>query len=349
MRDDNRSRSRSRRCCRYPDLAIVVIEHLMMETRLSVVRETIRRRNELASEICHVLDRTKARPTLMFAQSLISAIARSISEESPDSVCEWVRITRPDYERFAISAMVDVACDRILAQCERAEVDHSPLIVLLEIIKSQSCSQLTSDADRHSSREDRPSEVVNGILAMLELRDEATCTHSRATAAWSRRLAMALALPPSSVEVIGQAGLLHDIGKIATPDTILAKTGSLDHEEWIEMHKHAAHGADILRELPSLARCATIVRAHHERIDGRGYPDGLVGDQIPFEARVVAVADAFDAMITARPYRAPIPQREALEILRDGTGTQWDPRVVNAMLAVLKQPRARETQAAANH
>jgi HD-GYP domain-containing protein (c-di-GMP phosphodiesterase class II) len=133
--------------------------------------------------------------------------------------------------------------------------------------------------------------------------------------------------------------VLHDIGKIATPDAILFKPGPLTDDEWIEMQKHASFGADILSELPALAPFASIVRAHHERWDGKGYPYGLKGEQIPFEARVVAVADAFHAMISNRPYRPAIAQREAMEILREGRGTQWDAEVVDAMIAMLDAPR----------
>jgi HD-GYP domain-containing protein (c-di-GMP phosphodiesterase class II) len=140
-------------------------------------------------------------------------------------------------------------------------------------------------------------------------------------------------------DVIVKAGILHDIGKIGTPDAILLKAGPLDKDEWETMRAHADFGAEILAELPALASYAPIVRAHHERWDGQGYPNGLKAEQIPFEARVVAVADAFHAMISHRPYRPAIGQRDAMEILRAGAGTQWDPTVTAAMIAVLDAPR----------
>ena len=181
--------------------------------------------------------------------------------------------------------------------------------------------------------------VIEGVLAMLKARDEATCAHSQATGAWCRRLSEAMGLSANTTDVIVKAGVLHDIGKIATPDAILFKEGPLSDVEWAVMQKHAEFGADILAELPALARFAPIVRAHHERWDGRGYPAGLKGERIPFEARVVAVADAFHAMISNRPYRPAIAQREAMEILREGRGTQWDAEVVDAMIAMLDAPR----------
>lgn len=105
------------------------------------------------------------------------------------------------------------------------------------------------------------------------------------------------------------------------------------------MRDHSAAGQRILNQIPTLARCALIVRAHHERWDGLGYPDALAGENIPFEARVVAVADAFHAMISDRPYRKAIPPRRALEILQSGRGTQWDPLIVDSMLELFSGTR----------
>jgi putative nucleotidyltransferase with HDIG domain len=149
-------------------------------------------------------------------------------------------------------------------------------------------------------------------------------------------------------DTVVKAAILHDIGKIGTPDEILFKAGPLDEREWVTMREHADFGAEILTELPALAQYAGIVRAHHERWDGTGYPNGLRGEEIPFEARVVAVADAFHAMISRRPYRDAISQRDAMEILRAGAGTQWDPVVTAAMLDVLDAPRNAARREVAN-
>jgi HD-GYP domain-containing protein (c-di-GMP phosphodiesterase class II) len=159
-------------------------------------------------------------------------------------------------------------------------------------------------------------------------------------------------LPKEQAEFVELCAILHDIGKIATPESILFKPGPLEAHEWEVMRDHAAAGQRILNQIPSLARCAVIVRAHHERWDGRGYPDGLAGENIPFEARVVAVADAFHAMISDRPYRKAIAPRRALEIIEAGRGTQWDPLVVDAMLGLFsgarKQTQPAETRRASS-
>jgi HD-GYP domain-containing protein (c-di-GMP phosphodiesterase class II) len=152
-----------------------------------------------------------------------------------------------------------------------------------------------------------------------------------------------MGLSREMTEFIELCALLHDIGKIATPEQILFKPGPLTSAEWDVMRDHSAAGQRILAQIPSLSRCALIVRAHHERWDGLGYPDALAGETIPFEARIVAVADAFHAMISDRPYRKAIPPRRALEILQSGRGTQWDPLVVDAMLELFSGTRKQRT------
>ena len=129
--------------------------------------------------------------------------------------------------------------------------------------------------------------------------------------------------------------LFHDIGKIRVPEAILNKPGPLDDEEWGVMRRHTVAGESILAPITSLRAVLPIVRSSHERWDGRGYPDGLAGRQIPLGARIVAVCDAYRAMIERRSYREPMTQREALGELRDNAGTQFDPECVRALMSVL--------------
>jgi HD-GYP domain-containing protein (c-di-GMP phosphodiesterase class II) len=181
--------------------------------------------------------------------------------------------------------------------------------------------------------------VLEGILTVLAVRDTSALADAHATGAWCRRLATALHRSNTSTELAETAGLLHDIGEIAIPETILFKPGPLTDEEWTVVRQHTNAGASILAALPPLAIYAPIVRAHHERWDGRGYPLGLRAEAIPFEARIVAVADAFHALITDRPHRPALAQRDAMEILREGRATQWDAAIVDAMLNLLDAPR----------
>lgn len=179
-------------------------------------------------------------------------------------------------------------------------------------------------------------DVVSALLSAIESRDSATCDHSRAVGMWCGRIAKMIGMDANEQKIAVLSGTLHDIGKVATPSDVLLKPGPLDAREWEIMKMHSLTGAQILERIPSLAPLAPIVLAHHERIDGGGYPNRLVGDAIPLMARIVGVADSFHAMISKRPYRRPLPVPAALEELRKSSGTQWDPLVVDAMLAIVQ-------------
>ena len=175
-------------------------------------------------------------------------------------------------------------------------------------------------------------DVVEAILAVSAARDTTMLVDARAIGAWCRRLAAALHLPRARAELAVIGGLLRDIGEIATPEAILFKRGPLSELNGPSCGSTRTPAPRSSPSYRALATYAPIVRAHHERWDGTGYPLGLKGEQIPLEARVVAVADAFHVLITDRPHRPALAQRDAIEILRDGRGTQWDPAVVDAML-----------------
>jgi len=177
-----------------------------------------------------------------------------------------------------------------------------------------------------------------GLVRVVALHDEATATHLCATAALARRIARGMQIAEETAEVIELAGLLHDIGKVGVPRGLLAKPSELTEREWVEMRTHAEKGSGMLEAVPSLADLAPIVRAHHERIDGAGYPDRLRGEDIPLEARVLAVADAFHALTTDRPYRPAVLPHTALSVLRSSAGTHFDADVVCATLDLFGHP-----------
>ena len=145
-------------------------------------------------------------------------------------------------------------------------------------------------------------------------------------------LAQVLGLSPEERETLRLASLLHDIGMVTVPDAVLAKTGALSPEEWELIKPHAATGAELLQQVPALRHIASLVRHHHERMDGQGYPDGLKGNEIPYLARVLTVADAYAAMIADWPGHKAITKTEAKAKLRAGAGTQFDPKIVQALL-----------------
>ena len=321
-----------------------------MEGRSALARRLVETRARIADAVLERLaPRSAGQATVLIARSLVSALGQALEAASPEAVVAGARMARGAYAVPVIHDLVNSSCDVVAETGEPVEYDFSALLVFLEIVKANVAEAFPpAAAPRSDNPQTAASAVIEGVLAMLKARDEATCAHSYATGAWCRRLSEALALSPATTDIIFKAGVLHDIGKIATPDAILFKPGPLTDAEWIVMQKHAEFGAEILSALPTLSAYAPIVRAHHERWDGLGYPYGLSGEQIPFEARVVAVADAFHAMISCRPYRPAIGQREAMEILRAGRGTQWDGAIVDAMIAMLQAPRKHGRQEVAH-
>ena len=175
-----------------------------------------------------------------------------------------------------------------------------------------------------------------GLANALEAKDSYTRGHSERVAALGRRVASALGLAPSLVDVVGQAGLLHDIGKIGVPEAILRKPGLLSPEEWHVMRAHPTIGAQIVAPFEFFEGAARAIRHHHERWDGSGYPDGLAREAIPLEARIVAVVDVFDALTSARSYRPALHRDAACAMLRQEAGHTLDETVVAALLGVIE-------------
>ena len=172
------------------------------------------------------------------------------------------------------------------------------------------------------------------LAESLDLRDAGTADHCQIVGQFARDIGHELGLPSDRVERLQIAGVLHDLGKLAVPDAVLHKPGPLDEGEWREMRRHPETGARIVAHA-GLDDLAAWVRAHHERIDGRGYPLGLAGEEIPLEARILAVADAYEAMIADRPYRAGMSAQAAQDELRAHAGSQFDAAVVDAFLRTL--------------
>jgi two-component system, cell cycle response regulator len=185
-------------------------------------------------------------------------------------------------------------------------------------------------ARKRSGRSSVGRQTTDVLLRALAERHPDLDGHSCDVALLAETTAQSLGLEPEDVEAVRQAAQLHDIGKVAIPEAILHKPGPLDDDEWAFMRRHSEIGERIIGEAPALSRVAAMVRASHERFDGAGYPDGLVGKEIPLGARIVAVCDAFDAMITERPYSAAKTPAEAEQELHACAGTQFDPVVVEA-------------------
>jgi putative nucleotidyltransferase with HDIG domain len=187
----------------------------------------------------------------------------------------------------------------------------------------------------------RTSDLLGGLLNALDLRDTETQWHSRRVALYARRLARQLDLPLVEQLDVERGALLHDIGKIGVSDTILLKPGKLTDEEWVEMRRHTIYGYNMLKSIDFLGNARLLVRNHHERHDGAGYPDGSRAEDIYVGARIFAVIDTYDAMTSDRPYRKALPAATAREEILRQRGAQFHPQCVDAFLDI-PQPELNE-------
>ena len=178
-------------------------------------------------------------------------------------------------------------------------------------------------------------EMITSLAGAIDAKDPYTKGHSTSVSRYSEALARAINLPEADVERIKIGAMLHDVGKIGIPENVLKKPGKLDDNEWEIMKQHPTIGAEkVLAPNETLREFIPIVKYHHERLDGKGYPEGLKGEEIPLEARIVSVADAYHALVSDRPYRKGMPIEKACSILQEGAGVQWDSDLVRQFIAI---------------
>jgi diguanylate cyclase (GGDEF)-like protein/putative nucleotidyltransferase with HDIG domain len=178
--------------------------------------------------------------------------------------------------------------------------------------------------------------AVYALVSTVETRDPYVYGHSRKVNSYAVALAEAIGLSPDDVSKVSMAALLHDIGKIGIPDKVLNKRGKLNKEDWEAIKSHPRLGANIVGNIPNLVPCVSSILYHHERWDGGGYPEGLKGEEIPIEARILAIADSFEAMTSARPYRPALSHEEVVKELRQGAGVQFDPKLVETFISIIE-------------
>jgi diguanylate cyclase (GGDEF)-like protein len=213
---------------------------------------------------------------------------------------------------------------------------------LAELLARQTMAVVSAQPEQGSPA------AVQALAAAIEARDNYTHEHSEQVVSLATDVAQLLGLSPAEINAVRHGALLHDVGKLAIPNEILHKPGPLTAAEWRVMAEHPAIGERILRRTPQLGHLAPIVRHEHERWDGAGYPDGLAGTAIPIASRIILACDAYNAMITTRPYREAMSQRDAVAELRDKSGSQFDPQVVAALLERLGAPALSASAGAAS-
>jgi diguanylate cyclase (GGDEF)-like protein/putative nucleotidyltransferase with HDIG domain len=229
-----------------------------------------------------------------------------------------------------------VAHDRRKTARRRGELSVSRVVSLLPRPRREQANVLparTSPVDRLPP--ERSLAAVEGLLLAIDVHDSSTADHSRRAQRLALAIGRKLGLTQRDLDLLGHAALLHDVGKLAIPDAVLRKAGDLSAGEWDLIRGHPDEGARIIERLGFPSDAVAAIRHHHERFDGTGYPTGLAGEEIPLGARIIHVADAWDSMLTVRTYRPALDEREALRELKRGIGTQFCPRCVQAIEAVL--------------
>ena len=258
-----------------------------------------------------------------------------------DEFCVLAHVTPAD-----ATAVVERAADALSERGDLFSVRSSYGWVLLpheEVIDSSTAMRLADRrmyAQKNLGRASAGRQATDALLQVLSERSAELGNHMHDVRARCDAVARRLGMGVEERGTLTQAASLHDIGKAAIPESILDKPGPLNAEEWAFLRTHTVIGERIMVAAPALKEAAKLVRSSHERIDGNGYPDGLAGEEIPLSARIIAVCDAFDAMISRRPYRTRMSPEVALEELRRCAGTQFDPQVVDAFCAVFGERAA---------
>lgn len=246
---------------------------------------------------------------------------------------EFCALLRPRLERPEVAAAHTAAALHERGEGFDVRSSHGFVVLPRETTDAADALRLADQrmyARKHGTRASAGHQSRDVLLRALAERNPDLGEHLSTVAELAVAVARRLGLTPAEVEQVRHAADLHDVGKVAIPDAILDKPGPLDEDEWAFMRRHTLIGERIVAAAPALSDVAPLVRASHERHDGRGYPDGLAGDQIPLGARIVAVCDSFDAMVADRPYRKALPTAVAMHEIERCAGTQFDPVVVAA-------------------
>jgi putative nucleotidyltransferase with HDIG domain len=313
----------------------------MLSTAM-VSRTLDRHRDEIVWRIVTmgVLEEQRTLAVDVVAEAFLDRVLDAYERGSYLDLLSWVDATCEFHRELPqIGSMLACACRAVVTALEERGDENVRLATDLASLE-QSIGGIAFKPRRRQVPDEAnaPDDVIrliHNLLGRLERADSLTSEHSHAVSAWCARIGSRLSLSESEITYVARCGLIHDVGKMTTPRDILGATRSLTVEEWSVMKTHTSAGEEIVAGYKPLRQFASTVRSHHERLDGKGYPDNLAGSQISLATRIVAVADAFNAMIGRRPYRLPMSPLNALDQLREHRGTQFDPIVVEAMIEVV--------------
>jgi diguanylate cyclase (GGDEF)-like protein/putative nucleotidyltransferase with HDIG domain len=279
-------------------------------------------------EFVVILPQTTSKDAYVVAERVRGQIARVMGKKAIAVTCS-IGLANYPADGVVADELVDVA-DNALYHAKRAGGNR---ILLSSHVLSEPPDEggvRGTDAKRNGLS------AVYALVSTVEARDPYIYGHSRKVNTYAVALAEAIGLSPDEVANVSTAALLHDIGKIGIPDKVLNKKGKLNEEDWKAIKSHPKLGATIISNIPHLVPCVNSILHHHERWDGGGYPEGLKGEEIPIEARILAIADTFEAMTSARPYRPALSLEEITKELRQGAGLQFDPKLVEVFIGIVE-------------
>ncbi len=339
---------------------IVDIENILVVDDEEAIREVVSTMLESRGYRCTAVSNGRAAQEVVRKETPDLVLSDMIMPEMDGiKLLSWMREHDPEVPVIMVTAIHDIstaleairrgAYDYILKPFEKDQLflgvgralQHRRLVLenrnyqidLQERVDKQT-AQLQMAFDQLEQSYD---DTLEALGSALDLRDAETEGHCQRVTAFTIEIARAVPVPDPYLLVLARAAFLHDIGKMAIPDSILSKPGPLNNDEKTVMRTHCQRGYDVLARIPFLRGASEIVLAHQEFYDGTGYPRGLRGEQIPLGARIFSVADALDAMISDRPYRKALPMSHAREEIRRCAGTQFDPKIVEVFLAIPEQ------------
>jgi len=279
-------------------------------------------------EFCIILPQTTGEDAYVVAERVRVQIAKEM-EKRAIAVTASIGLANYPADGVVADELVDVA-DNVLYHAKRAGGNQI-------LLSSGVLSEPLDGGGIHGTYAKRNGlSAVYALVSAVEAKDPYIYGHSRKVNTYAVALAEAIRLSPEEVANVSTAALLHDIGKIGIPDKVLNKKGKLSEEDCKAIKTHPKLGATIIRNIPHLAPCVNSILHHHERWDGGGYPEGLKGEEIPIEARILAIADTFEAMTSTRPYRPALPLEEIIKEFKKGAGLQFDPKLLEVFIGIVE-------------
>lgn len=275
------------------------------------------------------------------ASRTLELLIDAVVQANEQVLLEWIRESLRGFARD--QALFDLFASTVSSALDTASAhlgtlgEHAEWLQDVQRSIDLSTGQFRIEAHERAFALEPIDAKIDEVLYRLSEWDTTTAEHSRCVGMWCWRIARRMGLARDDAMLAARSGLVHDVGKIFTPVEILNAPRKLTDDEWDVMRQHAMQGVHLLAEIHELERLVPAVRWHHERMDGRGYPDALDPASIPLVARIVSVADAFNAMVARRPYRAPLAPSFAIEQLKRHRGAQFDPAIVEAMIDVVLQ------------